>query len=373
MFRQKCVYQIPAYFLLIPSGLLAASQPRYVGQLRCAPTTLASGATTQCTVTLSRRAPAGGSVVSLSSNSAMLTVPTSVTIASYTTTGTFAAVAGPVSANQTAILTAALNGSSQTADIALLGTVSPVSVSLSPSSTSLSAGQTKQFTATVTGGSGNTSVTWSLTPSAGSISSTGLYTAPANIAAQQTITVTAISVADATMSATATITLTPVGAVSVSMTPSTAALNDSQTQQFTAAVSGTSNTAVTWSISPFVGSIASSGLYTAPATIGATQEITVTAASTADTTKTATAVITLKPLVALTWTASVSTGVSGYNVYRSGVSGGPYAKINSSLVTALAYDDINVSKGNFYYYVLTSVNSSGQESAYSLEVQELVQ
>ena len=157
------------------------------------------------------------------------------------------------------------------------------------------------------------------------------------------------------------------------MTPGTAALNDSQTQQFTAVVAGASNTAVTWSLSPIVGTISSSGLYTAPSTIGATQTITVTAVSAADPTKSAMASITLKPLVAVTWAASVSTGVSGYNVYRSNVSGGPYAKINPSLVTALAYDDVNVGYGNFYYYVLTSVDGSGQESAYSVEAQALVQ
>ena len=98
-----------------------------------------------------------------------------------------------------------------------------------------------------------------------------------------------------------------------------------------------------------------------------------TAASAADPTKSATATVTLKPLVAVTWIASVSTGVAGYNVYRSNVSGGPYTKINPSVVAALDYNDINVVKGNFYYYVLTAVNGSGQEGAYSVEAQVLVQ
>jgi Abnormal spindle-like microcephaly-assoc'd, ASPM-SPD-2-Hydin/Protein of unknown function (DUF1573) len=68
--------------------------------------------------------------------------------------------------------------------------------------------------------------------------------------------------------------------------------------------------------------------------------------------------------VNLTWTASTST-VSGYNVYRSTVSGSAYTKINSSLVTALNYTDSTVQNGTTYYYVTTAVDSSGTESVYS--------
>lgn len=74
---------------------------------------------------------------------------------------------------------------------------------------------------------------------------------------------------------------------------------------------------------------------------------------------------TLSHLVSLTWTASVSAGVTGYNVYRSTTSGGTYAQINSSLVTTTSFTDNNVSAGQTYYYVATAVNSSNQESGYS--------
>jgi Abnormal spindle-like microcephaly-assoc'd, ASPM-SPD-2-Hydin/Protein of unknown function (DUF1573) len=66
--------------------------------------------------------------------------------------------------------------------------------------------------------------------------------------------------------------------------------------------------------------------------------------------------------VSLTWVASTST-VSGYNVYRSTTSGSSYAKINSSLVAALTYDDTTVQSGTTYYYVVTAVDSSGNESS----------
>jgi hypothetical protein len=68
--------------------------------------------------------------------------------------------------------------------------------------------------------------------------------------------------------------------------------------------------------------------------------------------------------VSLTWNASTST-VAGYNVYRSTVNGSGYVKINTSLVTLLAYTDSNVQNGTTYYYVTTAVDSSGNESANS--------
>jgi hypothetical protein len=80
-----------------------------------------------------------------------------------------------------------------------------------------------------------------------------------------------------------------------------------------------------------------------------------------------TGVAPVQHTVALSWTASTST-VAGYNVYRGTVSGGPYSKINSSLVTTLSYTDSTVQSGTTYYYVTTAVDSSGDESVYSNEV-----
>jgi hypothetical protein len=70
--------------------------------------------------------------------------------------------------------------------------------------------------------------------------------------------------------------------------------------------------------------------------------------------------------VALTWNASTS-AVTGYNVYRTTVSGTGYAKVNSLLVAVLAYTDAAVQNGITYYYVTTAVDSNGNESAFSNE------
>jgi Abnormal spindle-like microcephaly-assoc'd, ASPM-SPD-2-Hydin len=75
--------------------------------------------------------------------------------------------------------------------------------------------------------------------------------------------------------------------------------------------------------------------------------------------------------VALTWDASTSP-VVGYNVYRGGKSGGPYTKLNATLDPNTSYTDSTVTAGQNYYYVTTSVNSSGMESTYSNQTQAVI-
>ena len=73
------------------------------------------------------------------------------------------------------------------------------------------------------------------------------------------------------------------------------------------------------------------------------------------------------PAVNLSWTASTSDGVTGYNVYRSTVSGGPYNLITSSPVATTGFLDSTVSSAETFYYVVTSLAGSA-ESGYSSEV-----
>ena len=78
-----------------------------------------------------------------------------------------------------------------------------MAISISPTSATVSSGGTEQFTATVTGSS-NTAVTWSTTD--GSISTSGLYTAPA-VTSNTSATITATSEASTSKSASATVTI----------------------------------------------------------------------------------------------------------------------------------------------------------------------
>ncbi len=70
--------------------------------------------------------------------------------------------------------------------------------------------------------------------------------------------------------------------------------------------------------------------------------------------------------VNLNWDVSNSPDITGYNVYRGTISGGPYSKINTGgLVASTTYTDATVAQNTTYYYVTTAVNSSNQESGYS--------
>lgn len=164
-----------------------------------------------------------------------------------------------------------------------------VQVSVTPITTQLQLGATQQFSATVTGNA-NTAVTWTASP--GTISSTGLYTPPASLPSPASATVRATSVALPTSYAQATITLTQ-PAVKVTVTPATSQLQPGTTQQFSATVTGDTNTAVTWTASP--GTISATGLYTAPASLPNPASATVRATSVALPASYAQATITLRP------------------------------------------------------------------------------
>ena len=172
---------------------------------------------------------------------------------------------------------------------------SPEGVVLDPVSATLYEGQTQQFTAqSLNGCSG--SVTYTLNPStAGNITQSGIYTAPATISTTQTVVLTVTSQSDSTKTATATITLLP--PVAVTVTPESASIsNGGQQQQFSANVANAANTAVTWSISPAgAGMVDQTGLYTAPASLSTPQTVTITATSQFDPTQSASATVTLTP------------------------------------------------------------------------------
>jgi hypothetical protein len=161
---------------------------------------------------------------------------------------------------------------------AVLVDVECAQVSVSPGFADLPPLGTQQFTATVTGAT-DQSVTW--TASDGLITSGGLYTAPAQAG---TYTITATSVEDPESSGTATVQVRP----QVAIDPPAATLTPDQQQQFTATVTGTSNTDVTWTATG--GTITQAGLYTAGTTPGSS---TVTATSDEDPTRSATATVTI--------------------------------------------------------------------------------
>jgi peptidoglycan/xylan/chitin deacetylase (PgdA/CDA1 family) len=115
---------------------------------------------------------------------------------------------------------------------ACAGKPAKVAVTISPTTATLYSAATKQFTAVVTGTT-NTAVTWSTT--AGTITSSGLYTAP-TVSASNTAYVTATSVAQSTKKVTATVTINPAPSVlsRIAVSPASASIYVGATQQFSA-------------------------------------------------------------------------------------------------------------------------------------------
>jgi hypothetical protein len=232
---------------------------------------------------------------------------------------------------------------SVTALVAMLATasvsLSSVSVSIMPGPAALSAGQSAQFTAKVVGTT-NTAIKWSMTPDLGSLLN-GLYTAPTHIVSPQTVKLTATSAADTTKSASVSLVVNPIRhrvlpqRVSVSVSPTSTSLNHGQSATFTARVSGTSHTAVTWSLSPRqIGTIAN-GIYQPPATVATQQTVMVTATSVADPTATARATIVLQPVALTIRPASVSLGAAASTTFAASVTGTSNTAVTWSLSSAV--------------------------------------
>jgi pectate lyase len=176
-------------------------------------------------------------------------------------------------------------GTGGTSGTGTSGTVTAVVVT--PSTAASTTGGTLPFHATIQGTTTNTAVRW--TAKLGTITAGGEYTAPAKAGSD---VVTATSAADSSVSGTATVKVTAQAApavTSVTVTPASSSVSTSAKLQFTASVQGsTSNKAVSWNAA--LGTISSSGAYTAPSKAGSD---TITATSEADSSMTASAKVTV--------------------------------------------------------------------------------
>ncbi|MCY1018936.1 beta strand repeat-containing protein [Pyxidicoccus sp. MSG2] len=183
--------------------------------------------------------------------------------------------------------------------------VPTVTVSVTPKTATVAQGGSVKLSAAVTGSS-NTAVQWTVAggDANGYVSTTGTYLAPNQAG---TFTVTATSVADPTKSDSATITVDPIVVpnVAVSVTPKTATVAQDGSVKLTAQVTGTSNTAVLWTVvgGDANGFVSTTGTYRAPGRAGT---FTVTATSVADSTKSDSATITVDPVVGPTVVVAVT-------------------------------------------------------------------
>jgi hypothetical protein len=186
---------------------------------------------------------------------------------------------------------------SQSLAVALVAPTPPVNtVTLALSGAmSVTLGTSSQYAATVKG-STNTGVIWSVDgviggdASSGSISTKGLYTAPATVPGASKVTITATSVADPSVAQSLAVALDappPPPAITLVLSGATK-VTLGNSSQYAAVVTGSTNTGVTWSVNGVAGgnatdgSISAQGLYAAPATAPQPSTITITATSMAD-------------------------------------------------------------------------------------------
>jgi len=211
-----------------------------------------------------------------------------------------------------------------------------------------------------------------------------------------TVTGSITFVSNATTGQTLSVSLTGTGIASqqglLSSSPATlnfgnVTVNSTQSQNVT--ITNTGAASVTVSAVTVVGAAFSLGNLTTPFTLGPQQSIQLAVGFAPTTSGSAAGTLTITsnaqngtltvPLagtsanhsVALSWNGTGSQ-ISGYNVYRSTVSGGPYSMINGTLVVPSNYTDQTVIAGTTYFYTVTEVGTNGAESGYSNEASVVV-
>jgi hypothetical protein len=235
--------------------------------------------------------------------------------------------------------------------------VSNITVTVSPSSATIQVGQRTSFGATLTNTS-DTAVSWFVNgaangnPAAGQICQSGSnpciapagpnsssidYLAPATAPTVDPVTITAASHADSSKIGTAIVSVTGVsGPLSVSVSPFYAFVPHSTSTlsnlQFFAAVTGSSNTDVTWSVQSAIagqgcggaacGSVDANGVFTAPTVAPLPNAISIVATSVADNTRSASATIAITsgPTIEVILPSSAMAGaIEGFPVSVQGL------------------------------------------------------
>jgi hypothetical protein len=323
------------------------------------------------------------------------------------------AIAGAANGN----LSITVSGSSTTLDVALSGTgVTPATLTATPPSltfSSVTVGQNQTQTETVKNTGGTNATVSQVTVSGTGFSISGI-TAPLTLTPGQSASFSVIFAPQSTTSSSGSVLVSsnatnPALSIGLSGTAvsqsqgtlSASAVNagsvvvgasGSQTGTLSAAGASVSVTSVSLSgANPSEFSI--SGI-TFPVTVSTTQPVTFTvtftpgatgaasatasfasSAANTPTTSALTGTGTAAPIhsVNLSWTASTTSGIESYNIYRAVYSSkcGTYSNIGSTSSSTTAYTDNNVTDGTTYCYATTAVDSGG-ESGYSNITQAVI-
>ena len=206
-------------------------------------------------------------------------------------------VAPPVVSSTNTVTVAANSVSTPAASGTALVTILPMPAITSLSPSPLTTGS---FTLTVNGVGfvANSNVTFNDVAQTTTFVSSTKLTVTGTAASPTTGVQVRVVLPDATQSAPVSLDIVA-AAVSINVSPSSASVRVKQTRQFTASVQGTANTAVSWKVNGIaggnstVGTISSTGLYKAPASVPNPATVTVSATSVADSAKVAAAAVTV--------------------------------------------------------------------------------
>jgi hypothetical protein len=270
-----------------------------------APSTGASGTFANGTATTTATTSSGVATAS--------TFTANSTAGSYAITATVTGISGSISFNLTntpppaSIL--ATTGSTQSATISTAFTTA-LEATVKDASGNLVPNVTVTFTAPSTSPNGTfangTATTTAVTNSSG-IATASTFTADSTAGPYS------VTAAVSGVGTSASFRLTNIAVVAVTISPKFATVQTGAAQQFTPMVTGTTNTTVSWSVAGVhggnstVGTISTTGLYTAPSSVPSANPVAVTETSVADTTKSATAEVTVSSSVpAITSLSSAS-------------------------------------------------------------------
>ena len=246
------------------------------------------------------------------------------TAGTITSSGFYTAPTTMPASNKVTITATGPNGSASAA----VTLVAPPPQTIAPTTASLDLGSTQQFTS-----SGATS--WTAT--SGTVSATGLYTAPSTLPASGTATVTATGPGG---SASALVTL--INSVPTTISPTSASLTLGTTQQFT------SNTGTTWTAT--YGTVTSSGLYTSPAAMPASGTDVVTVSGVGGIASASITLTAPTPVI----TAAGSNGQIPLGVFSTTITGSGFIANSVALLNGTALTTTYSSSGSLTVSGLTT-------------------
>ena len=207
-------------------------------------------------------------------------------------------------------------------------------------------------------------------------SSTGLISGTPTAPGTSTVIISATN-SSGTGSTSLTLTINQAAPVITSATSASGAVGSAFSYQIMATNSPTSYAATGLPAGLAINS--STGLISGTPTISGTSSITIgatNASGTGSATLTA-SIASTSYSVMLSWTASPSPDalgyeITGYNIFRSTASTGPYTQLNSTLVAGTTYTDTTVADGTTYYYAVAAVDSSEAQSGYSTQAEAAI-